>query len=271
MTGWRRRIVDGLVAGVAIVALAGWMPFRQQPASSQGGALPIDSGHLDCTSCHPAVHATMVGTAQEKAARCTTCHARVHDQVQALYAGTAADTVLRPDRMFLARVDCRGCHTDASLAAPAPAARLAAIGRACTSCHGERFDRMLPRWAEGLGWRLRAVAAYVATANADGAISGQRRAQASLRAAAADLALVRNGGGLHNVSGSDALLRSAIRKVGTAYRAAGRTPPPPPPLGPDPATTSCASCHYGIEAVRGSVFTQPFDHMNHVVRAAVAC
>ncbi len=268
MTDGRRRIVAGILAGLAMATLVGWTPNRQQPAPPRA-APHADSGRLDCTSCHAAVHATMVGTAQQKAARCVTCHADAHQAVQTLYEGT--DATVQADRMFLARVECRACHTDAALAAPSAAPRLAAIGRACETCHGTRFDKMLPRWAEGLGWRLRAVAAYVAAANANGTLSGRAGAQAQLRAAVADLALVRNGGGLHNVSGADALLRSATRKIGAAYRAAGMTPPPPPALGPDPATTSCAYCHYGIEAVRDTVFGQTFDHRDHVVSAGIAC
>ncbi len=268
MTEVRRRIVEGILAGLAMATLVGWTPNRQQPAPPRA-APQADSGRLDCASCHPAVHATMVGTAREKAARCVTCHAGAHQAVQTLYEGR--DSTVRADAMFLARVDCRACHTDAALAAAPGAPRLAAVGRACETCHGARFDKMLPRWAEGLGWRLRVVAAYVAAANADGTLAGQAAAQAQLRRAVADLALVRNGGGLHNVSGADALLRSAARKVGAAYRAAGRTAPPPPALGPDPATTSCAYCHYGIEAVRDTVFGQTFDHVDHVVSAGVAC
>ena len=186
-----------------------------------------------------------------------------------LYEG--ADTTVRADRMFLARVDCRACHTDAALAAASGAPRLAAIGRACTTCHGARFDRMLPGWAEGLNWRLRAASAYVAAANADGALARRAGAQARLRAAVADLALVRNGQGLHNVSGADALMRSALRRVAGAYRGAGMPVPPPPPLGPDPATTSCAYCHYGVESARDTLFGQTFDHADHVVGAALAC
>ncbi len=271
MTEVRRRIVEGALAAVAMAALVGWAPIRQQQAqpARPGAAAQAATGQLDCASCHPAVHATMVGTPQEKAGRCLTCHPRAHEAVRTLYEG--ADTTVRPDRMYTARVECRACHTDAALAASSAAPRLAAIGQACVSCHGTRFDKILPRWTEGLDWRSRAVASYVAAANADATLAGRTDAPAALRAAAADLALVRTGDGLHNVTAADALLRSATQEVARAYRRAGASVPPAPALGPDPATTSCGYCHYGVEAVRDTVFGQMFDHADHVVAADVAC
>ena len=124
MTEVRRRIVEGIVAGLAMATLVGWTPYRQQPAPPHA-APQADSGRLDCTSCHPSVHATMVGTAQEKAARCITCHAGAHQAVRTLYEGT--DATVRADRMFLARVECRACHTDATLAAPTAYGQFAEI------------------------------------------------------------------------------------------------------------------------------------------------
>jgi len=266
----RRRIVHGLVAALATAALVAWTPGRQLPSprAITGASSPVG---LDCTSCHPGVHATMTGKGVEASARCATCHARAHEATQALFQGLSPDTSLRPDRMFLARVGCRSCHTDATLADTAAGPRLAAIGRACTGCHGSRYGDMLTRWHEGLGWRSRVADAYVSAAGADTRLAARPGAQAELRSARADVTLVIHGGGLHNVVGSDALLRSAIRNVGAAYRGAGVPVPPPPALGPDPAAVSCAYCHYGIEAVGATMFGQRFSHADHVVRAGVAC
>jgi Class III cytochrome C family len=269
----RRRLVEGLLAAVAVGALVGWTPNRQPPPPPPPPPQQSvrDSGRLDCTACHPAVHATMVGTASDKASRCITCHVAAHDAVRALYSGGGTNPAVRADPMSRARVDCRGCHTDQALGAQSAAPRLAAIGRACTACHGTRFDKMLPRWAEGLNWRARAADEYVASANADSRLAVRPDAQARLRDAAADLARIRLGLGLHNVSAADALLRSAVGKTAAAYRSAGVSAPPPPSLGPDPAATSCAYCHYGVEGARDTVGGRPFDHADHVIRADVAC
>lgn len=79
------------------------------------------------------------------------------------------------------------------------------------------------------------------------------------------------GKGVHNVPGADALLRTAVRTVSATYRGAGLAAPPAPALGPDPATVSCAYCHYGIETVRDTVAGLAFDHADHLLRGGVAC
>ena len=266
MTGARRGIVGGLVAGLAAATLVAWTS-----AGAQRTRAAADSENLDCTSCHPNVHATMPDTGQVASGRCTACHAKAHEAVRWLYAGTGADSTIRPDRMFDARVGCRGCHTDSALAARADAPKLAAVERACTSCHGTRFEKILPRWSRSMARRIQLAEGYLTDARAEARFAKHAGAQAQLRAATADLGRVVKGRGLHNVPGSDALLRSAIRKTGAAYRVAGLQVPPPPALGPDPARVSCAYCHYGIETARDSVFGQSFDHADHVVRADVAC
>ncbi|HUX34959.1 MAG TPA: cytochrome c3 family protein [Gemmatimonadaceae bacterium] len=273
MTAVRRRIVRGLAAAWAATAFVAWTAGGQQPVPRPPAAAPPSSTTgLDCTSCHRGVHATMTDTGQAASGRCVTCHASAHDAVRTLYTGHgAADQALRPDRMFLARVGCRACHTDAALATTATAPRMTAIEQACTSCHGPNYRNMLARWTEALDRRSRATAAYVAAARGDRRLADAVGARARLQSADADLTLVRTGAGLHNVPGADALFRSAIGKVGAAYRGAGVPVPPPPALGPDPATVSCASCHYGIEADSATPFGQTFRHADHVLSADVAC
>ncbi len=271
MHGVRRR-VGWFLAALAIATLVPRTAFAQQPArTDRATAPPPDSGLLDCTSCHPSVHATMLRAGPQGSTRCSTCHEGVHGAIQALFTGRGADTTVRPDRMYLARIGCRGCHSDATMAAKAGAPRAAAIGAACLSCHGPAYAKILPRWTEGLAWRRKAVDAYVAAANADARLTGRDDTRAALQSASADLALVTKGDALHNVPAADALLRSALRKAGGAYRAAGLPAPHAPALGPDPNAESCAYCHYGIEAVGDTALGQPFNHAGHVIRADVAC
>lgn len=92
-----------------------------------------------------------------------------------------------------------------------------------------------------------------------------------IESAARDLGLVLEGGGLHNIPAADALLRSAVTRIAEAYRAAALAVPTPPALGPDPATRSCAHCHYGVEEARDSVFGELFDHADHILRADILC
>lgn len=188
----------------------------------------------------------------------------------AFYSGITPGLELAPDPMFTARVRCAECHTPAVDSAP-PARRLAAMDRVCTNCHGSRFAGMLTRWSDGLAWRSRAVAEYVERANGDTRLGASPAARADVRAAGRTLAAIEAANGLHNVRGADGLLRAALDSVRAAYAAARVAAPPRPALGPSAASTSCLACHYGVEAVRDSVFGRVFDHGVHVVRGGERC
>jgi hypothetical protein len=226
---------------------------------------------LNCVGCHPQPHGAVVGAAPEWSAACTGCHTRAHGAIQALYTGLGAGETLRPDRMFLARVGCRACHTDAALAAGGPEAGATAIARVCTECHGQSYGAMLSRWNRAMTRRTLAAVAYAEAANRDDRLMRGPEARVLLDSAGDDLTLVLQGNGLHNVPGADALLRSAVSRVASAYRSADLPVPEGPRLGPDPAVVSCAYCHYGVETVRDSIFGEPFAHADHVVRADIAC
>ncbi len=281
----RRRLTGGLLVGLAAAALAAFAPGRldaqqasRAPAAPRGRADSLasrdrslvtnDGGlRLECVGCHPSTHGELPDPHATWSAVCTTCHARAHDAVVALYAGTGRASGIRADTMFRARVDCRGCHTDAALAAGTP--RAETMDRVCTECHGPAFERMATRWVHGLDWRMRAAAGYVSGARGDPRLAS-RRATSLSRAADSTLALVVRGDGVHNIPGADALLRAAVARTDSAYRVARVPAPAPPSLGPDPASTSCAHCHYGIETVE-PVAGSAFSHADHLVSADVAC
>lgn len=226
----------------------------------------------DCLSCHATAHKAVLGRGPAALVRCEECHANVHatyKTVEALYAGNTRDSAVHPDAMYAAHVKCVECHTDATLA-KAGAARAAELDAACTSCHGPKFGGMAARWVAGVDWRTHAVSSFVNQASTDPRLAGSAT-RARIQSARQAVSFVSAGGGVHNLRGADALLRGAIDTVSAAYQAAGLAAPAPPALGPDPASVSCVGCHYGIEAVRDSVFGMRFDHGAHVVSAGVAC
>jgi hypothetical protein len=224
----------------------------------------------ECAACHEGVHDMRLGRGAAAAAPCLECHTGAHAATQALYSGRVRRVDARPDTMFLARVACLDCHTDTTFALPAGTARLAALDRMCTSCHGDRFSGMLARWREGLSWRQRAVDAYVARAGSDGRL-GAGGARTRARHAGEVMAFLREAGAIHGVRGADRIFRAALDSAAAAYAHAGVAAPAPPRLGPDPARSSCLLCHYGVETVRQTVFGETFDHATHVVRGDVAC
>ena len=198
MTTFRRRVAGGLLVGLARAAAVGCMagvvggavtscapagppaaerdttgrdtlgqlamaePVERATSASavrEVGAVP--TLRAECTTCHPAAHDAVLGTSRATSLRCAECHPSVHEAIQALYAGRAVHPAVRADPMFLARVECAGCHSDTVLAVGPGVARLAAIDRTCVGCHGRTFAGMLPRWSAGVAWRTRAVSVYV--------------------------------------------------------------------------------------------------------------
>jgi hypothetical protein len=190
-------------------------------------------------------------------------------RIAALYGGESG-THVKPDPMFKARVDCADCHTDATLALKG-STQVAALDVVCTNCHGRRFSGMLTRWNAGVRWRLDAVRAYVEEACADPRLDNVKAARGRLNAAKERLTIVDAGGALHNIRGTDALLRDAIDMAMEAYTAARVEAPRAPTLGPDAAGVACMRCHYGIETAKETAFNKPFDHGPHVLRGNVAC
>lgn len=232
-----------------------------------------DALALDCASCHPAPHGALVGAGPEWSAACTGCHDEAHRAQQMLYTGQGVQGVPAPPaEMFTARVTCRACHISEALAEPEGPARIAALNESCLDCHGPLYGAMLPRWKAAMSRRTADVSDFVASANRETRLRGRAGADSLVRTAVARLGVVLEGSGLHNVPFADALLRAAVRDVESAYGAAGLGVPAAPRMGPDPATTSCAHCHYGVEAATAAtVFGQRFDHAAHVLRADVAC
>ncbi len=126
----------------------------------------------------------MVDSGRRAASRCETCHARPTPPSRPCTRGRAGGhrAPSRPD--VRGPRGCRSCHTDSARAAAAAGPRLAAIARACTSCHGARFAHMLPRWSEAMAGHAGSPAPIVAAARADArlAIAPRRRECCNLRA-----------------------------------------------------------------------------------------
>lgn len=223
-----------------------------------------------CATCHEGEHAAPLGRDAAASATCAACHATSHAAIQALYAGTVRGANVPADTMFLSRVSCVGCHTDTTFASPPGGARVAALDAMCTSCHGSRFAGMLAMWQQGTQWRAQLVTAYVNQAARDPRLAGGD-ARTRVRDARQWLDLLRVAGAVHNVRGTDRLLRAALDSTASAYRRAGVAPPARPALGPDPSANACLGCHYGIEASTLGVRDETFSHGAHVLRGNLAC
>lgn len=260
-------------------------------AESARDAATIHEAHerggvgTSCTRCHEPVDHGVIQLASSLVLDCADCHgddepalrqpvdSAAHRATQAEYAGLDPHHPdIDPSVHFLERVACTACHSDASMAAPARSdALVAAFDAECRSCHGPRFGGLVAGWVRGMDDNVTTVGTFVRAAAATPAVR-QSAAASRLARRATDLwQFVDSAGGVHNLAGADATLRSAAADALAAFRAAGLDPPGSPRLGPAVAREPCMRCHYGVESTRQQIFAQPFEHGRHVIEGGIAC
>lgn len=165
------------------------------------GAEAMSLSRFDCRSCHTGQHDVQRGTYLFK-------DELAHQQ--------AADGVVSP--MFLAHVDCTGCHIEAGplSAKPSNGATVnRAVPAACDACHREGLgDQMIPLWQRTTRQLYDEVDALLPTPR-DPWAAGVAAAQTRVDEARRLLELVRVDGswGVHNPRYTQHLIEQARRKV----------------------------------------------------------
>lgn len=160
---------------------------------------------------------------------CALCHTGQHDGPLAMYSGKASHLGARdmPSPMFLADVDCVGCHYDAGgKSAEIKGHTVRASAEACVKCHGASFVGV---WedtkAELAGTLAKLTAKEAALQAAAPALTGDKAKAAKAAAAEAGkrLNFVRAGRGEHNIYLASTLLTEADRRLTAGLEAAGVT------------------------------------------------
>ncbi|HEX9164464.1 MAG TPA: cytochrome c3 family protein, partial [Gemmatimonadales bacterium] len=236
----------------------------------------ITEHKVECSQCHSEIQHKLVKEAVAVELDCKSCHSKAHDAQLQLYAGTGGhQTGTTPSKMFQARVSCLGCHEESAKIRGHEKVQVAGEA-SCLSCHGVRYNNILPSWQKEMDLRVSRVAPVVARARAvlNAAGPGRRGAADSLlRLAEENLDLVRIGKPAHNVAFADELLRASLDLVRAAVKA-GRLPYAVPALdlGPRVEETTCSACHLGVE--RATVSFRgggTFPHEPHVLRGGLTC
>ncbi len=235
----------------------------------------VGQENIACVQCHTGIDHRIISVSTTVELDCKSCHQNTHVAQQKLYAGTGGHLTQKgPSSMYKARVSCVGCHNDASRK-PGHGTVQVANESACLSCHGVRYANMLPSWQRAMDRKLNLVEPVMQQARAAAvALPLNQRAVADslLGMAAENIALVRAGKGVHNISYADGLLRSSLELVRQAaddthlsYRM------PVVNLGPPVSDNECLQCHMGVEQQRGILDGRSFDHSQHVLRAGLQC
>lgn len=183
--------------------------------------LPSLSGPAFSTAAAPSPHGPSLKF------ECSLCHTGQHDGPLAMYAGKTPGLLKAdmPSPMFLADVDCVGCHYDGGRkTAEIKGHTVKASAEACVKCHGKSFAGVWEDTKVAVsGTVAKLTAKEAALQAAVPGIEGEKAkaARAALAEASRRLDFVRAGRGEHNVYMASALLTEADAKLSAGLAAAG--------------------------------------------------
>lgn len=205
---------------------------------------------IECSSCHGTIrHGLKVQVASLEKLECNKCHLDQHTVQQNTYFNIAKsphgpDSPATQNVMFMAHVDCTGCHTKARSVSGRPeggAQVLAASPDSCDKCHQPGLgDKMIPLWQKTARTMYDEVKGMKEAASAAGApADALARATTILDAVRAD-----GSWGVHNPRYTEQLLTEARQVLAAtgkvpAIGPASLRPAPPAestkPAAPKPA------------------------------------
>lgn len=184
---------------------------------------------VECFDCHANVIHSLPDTHQVQSLACAACHTGTHVGPRDLFAGQGGRGVPdKPSPMYIAQVDCTGCHMDekTSVFGPVGGSSMSSSVRACSDCHGELGKKVYGFWMQSLDYQLaKTEQALAAAGRVVGGAHGsepQSDAQKLLADAQFNYDFVKSSKGVHNFEYSLALLAKA-REYAEAARKAPRT------------------------------------------------
>jgi nitrate/TMAO reductase-like tetraheme cytochrome c subunit len=241
-------------------------------------ATHIASHKIECNQCHLEIQHKIVKDI-ETIAECRTCHTGFHQAQKILYAGEGGKGVphATPNTMLEKGLSCKGCHMFHEEAGGKLIKSETMVSRekACESCHGEGFGRLLRNWQVSTEKKLREIKAVYARANGEVAastVTEKAAAQSLLLEAAFNIDVVEKGKAVHNITYSQELLLAAFDLIEEALETADAAYRPEK-LGIESAAApgECSECHAGIEEIENTIFGMSFPHKAHVVGQKMEC
>jgi nitrate/TMAO reductase-like tetraheme cytochrome c subunit len=238
----------------------------------------ISSHKIECNQCHLEIQHKIVKDI-ETIADCRTCHTGFHEAQKILYTGQGGKGVAHPEPnvMLEKGLSCKGCHMFHEEAGGklVKAATLVSREKACESCHGKGFGRLLKNWQFSTEKKLGEIKSVYARAESEVAASASAaKAQAHelLQEAAFNIDVVDKGKAVHNITYSQDLLLASFQRIEEALKTAGSSYRPQKLLVETAAAPGeCSQCHAGIEEINVEIFGLSFPHKSHVVGKKMEC
>jgi len=238
----------------------------------------IFSHKIECNQCHLDIQHKIVKDI-ETISDCRTCHTDYHQAQKILFLGEGGKGISHPmpNIMLEKGLSCKGCHIfhEETGGRVIKSKTLISKAKACESCHGKGFARILKEWETSTEKKLSKIRTIFKKASLELKNSKnvqKEKAQKLLEEAAFNIDIVEKGKGVHNVAYSQELLSVSYDKVLEALRTIDSSYKPESFLAvAKEIPTQCSNCHAGIEEISREIFGLSFPHKKHLIEQKIQC
>lgn len=238
----------------------------------------ITSHKIECNLCHLQIQHKVVKEI-EAIADCQTCHVDYHKAQKILFTGQGGKGIPHPmpNIMFEKGLSCKGCHIfhEEKGGRIIKSETFTSKGKACESCHGQGFARILKDWELATEKKLTEIRKIYRKASFELKRSKEESKSTALKLldeAAFNIDLVERGKSVHNMAYSQQLLSASYTKIKEALSIIKSTYKPQVfIIGTKKIPTQCSNCHVGIEEITKEIYGMKFPHKKHFVEQNIKC
>jgi nitrate/TMAO reductase-like tetraheme cytochrome c subunit len=238
----------------------------------------IFSHKIECNQCHLDIQHKIVKDIKT-IADCQTCHTDFHQAQKILFTGQGGKGQAHPlpNIMFEKGLSCKGCHIfhEETGGKIIKSETFISRAKACESCHGKGFSRILKAWEISTEKKLNEIKSIYAKVRKEIVQTkkpNKEKAESLLKEAAFNIDVVDKGKSVHNMAYSQELLRASYDSLVKALRSIGSSYKPESFLASaEEVPTQCSNCHAGIEEINTQIFGLNFPHKSHLVQQKIEC
>jgi hypothetical protein len=238
----------------------------------------IASHKIECNQCHLDIQHKIIRDI-DAIADCQSCHTDYHKAQKILFAGEGGKGVSHPvpNIMLEKGLSCKGCHIfhKEKGGRVIKSETLTSEAKACESCHGKGFARIMKDWEISTNKKLSMIRDIYARVSQEIKLTKnaqKQKAQKLLEEAAFNIDIVERGKSVHNITYSQELLSASFNKLEEALHLIGSAYKPERFLAvAKEVPTQCSNCHAGIEEINRQAFGLDFPHKEHLIEQKIQC
>ena len=238
----------------------------------------ISSSKIECNQCHMEIQHKIIKDI-DTLADCQACHTDYHKAQKILFSGKGGKGIPHtvPNIMLEKGLSCKGCHIfhEEKGGRVIKSETFTSKAKACESCHGKGFARIMRGWKISTDKKLEKIRAIYKKASWEIKRTKnvqKQKAQKLTDEAAFNIDIVERGKSVHNVEYSQELLSASYNKVVEALNVIGSSYKPERFLGvAKEIPTQCSNCHAGIEEISSQIFGLNFPHEKHLIEQKIQC